>query len=62
MKESHSLRGFAHLVAALREAQKKRDRTGDARASAMAQTLESHVDAALREILSPTLFGAEDDT
>jgi hypothetical protein len=62
VKESHSLRGFAKLVAALRESQKERDRTGDARASAAARTLEPHVDAALREILSPTLFGAEDET
>jgi hypothetical protein len=62
MKESHSLRGFARLVADLRSAQRDYFRTRTDEALVRAKDLERKVDAALREVLSPTLFGADDDT
>jgi hypothetical protein len=62
MKETHSLRGFARLVSEMRTAQRECERHGSDSALDHTEALEAKVDAALREILSPTLFGAEDDT
>lgn len=61
MKETHSLRGFARLVADLRRAEMEADRTCLEADLDCAAVLRRRVDAAVREILAPTLYEGDDD-